>query len=255
MSGKDVANAIKGIVTSPSNIKGMWAFDARQGSIITDLSGNSHNITLRSNALAAIDASACSPGVVGSAPYLTFDATHVWNIPDHNDFSLTDGLGTDIAGTWIWSGAVSDMTNSTLFAKYDTGAAEYIVYFNASDKIAAILNSTHSTLLYIGRLYNTALTTYQNQFITVIVTYDGSEASTGIKIYFLGSRIDDTDFNTGLYIGMENTAATIASYYQTVTAPLKAKVAFQAFIKGEEITQAQVTSISTLLQRYAGVAA
>jgi hypothetical protein len=238
----------------------MWAFDARQGSIITDLSGNGHDITLRSNALAAIDASTCSPGVVGSAPYLTFDATHVWNTPDHNDFSLTDGAGTDIAGTFIFAGSISDMTLSTIFGKYATigNNIEYLISVGAADKLIAYFPKNDFTK-YIGRSYNTAITSYENTFVTIIVTYDGSEASGGIKIYLQGVRVDNTTNESLVYAGMSNGTALLGSYVTTagptIGQHLKGKIFFSSFIKGEVLTLAQITSITTLLRRYAGVAA
>jgi hypothetical protein len=257
VTNDDIVYAINSIVSNPSNIKGMWFFDVTAGSTIKDRSGNGHDITLRNNSLVAINASTCSPGVSGLSPYLTFDATHVWNAADHDDFSLTDGAGNDIAGSFIFAGNMVDMTGSNLFSKYTTtdNNCEYIIRFGGADKLEAYFG--HGDFVkYIGRYYNTALTAYQNTFVTVIVTYDGSEASTGIKIYFLGSQVDDTTGEALAYTGMSNGTSPPTSYYASPALArfLKGKASFQAFIKGEAITQTQVTNWDRLLRSYAGVA-
>jgi hypothetical protein len=252
-SNSTAVAAVNSSVSDISNIKGLWVIDeTRAVPTIPDLSGNNHTITLRNGSLAAINASTCTPGFSGFAPFLTHDATHVWNTLDHTDFSLTDGAGTDLAGSIIWAGSVTDMTNSVLFGKDLAGTnREYIVMFLATDKISAWFLKNDGSA-YIERLYNTALTAYENTFITIIVTYDGSETTGGIKIYFNGSQIDDTDGIGGTYAGMSNGTGVPASYTSAVATPLKGKTSFQTFIKGEELTSTQVLAIDKSLRQWAG---
>ena len=249
----EIANTIKNIVGNYNNIKGMWCFDKTSGVSIYDLSGNDHTITLRDNTLATIDASTCTPGFSGLAPYLTFDATHVWNTLDHTDFSLTDGAGTDIAGTMIWAGIMVDMTSSVLFAKYTTAGSniEYFIYLSGGDKFAAYFYKNDASAS-VARTYNTALTAYQGQFVTFVITYDGSEANGGIKLYFLGTKVDDINSGGGIYAGMTNGTAPLGSYYDAAANPLKGKASFQAFIKGEVLTPAQIKQIDWYLRTWAG---
>jgi hypothetical protein len=256
MSGKDVANAIKGIVASPSNIKGMWAFDARQGSIITDLSGNGHDITLRSNALAAIDASACSPGVVGSAPYLTFDSTRVWDTPDSDDFSCVEPQA------WSTLTAIIpvNVTNRVIFAKRsDVGGAtqkEYMMSFVGGKPYYQQFDDSSGTGAQT-RYYNTALTEDIGSVHVYGTTYTGVVGVLNQKIYRDAMQIDDTSVSSG-YLGMENKSAKFASYYLDAAGALgwqaSSKYIFMVFLK-ELLTSEQITSITLLLRRYAGVAA
>lgn len=253
-SNSTVIAAVNSSVSDISNIKGLWVIDeTRAVPTIPDLSGNNHTITLRNGSLAAINASTCTPGFSGLAPYLTFDTTHVWNTPNHADFSLTDGAGTDLAGAIIWAGLVTDMTNCTLGGKFNSvgNNREYVFYFDASDRLTVVFYITDGSKK-IGRYYNTSLTAYQNQFVTIILTYDGSETSTGLKLYFLGTQVDDTT-NDGLpYTGQTNGTALFAPYYDAVLNPIKAKLSFQAFIKGEELTPAQILAIDKALRQWAG---
>jgi len=256
MSGKDFANAIKGIVTNPSNIKGMWAFDARRGSIITDLSGNGHDIALRSNALAEIDASACSPGIVGSAPYLTFDATHVWDTPDSDDFSCEEPQA------WSTLTAIIpvNITNRCLFAKRSdvTGLTqkEYMVSFVGGKPYYQQFDDSTGTGVQT-RYYNTALTSDIGAVHVYGTTYTGVFAAINQKIYRDSTQVDDSSTAAG-YTAMENKSAKLASYYLdaagAVAYPASSKYIFMVFLK-ELLTAEQITNITTLLRRYAGVAA
>ncbi len=236
-----------GLVTNPANIKGLWSMNSTGASTtVADWSGNSHTITLRDNTLDPVTASTCSPGFTGHLPYLSFDAVHVWDTPDHTDFSLTDGAGNDIAGTWILAGNISDFTNIALFNKVIAGNFEYEIATDASDILfVRLFNNLGS--IYIGRYKNSAWTTYENTFITVIITYDGSEAATGIKIYRNATRVDDTNYNVGVYVGMTNGTASVTSYNAAVTRSIKARLSFQSFIKGEALTTPQVVAVSSLL--------
>ncbi len=237
-------------VSNPANIKGLWVLQAENGSTITDLSGKGHTITLRNTTLQDINASNFSP-VFARLSSLTFNTTNVWNTPDHDDFSLTNGT-TDLAGTWIWAGKVSDFTNNDFFNKAIAGNYEYQISTDASDILyIRLFNATGS--IYIGRYKNSAWTTYENIFITVIITYDGSKASSGIKIYRNGANIDDTDYKAGSYLGMINGTALTASYFTLGAAPLKANLSFQTFIKGEALTPIQITATNKILRQRGGV--
>jgi hypothetical protein len=100
------------------------------------------------------------------------------------------------------------MTDATRFrivfkADNTTGNNEYGFFCDASDRINFILyDSTLSVT--IGRYYNIGLTSYQGTWIHLSATYDGSGSSTGLKIYLNGSRVDNTDSNSGSYTAMHN---------------------------------------------------
>ena len=52
----------------------------------------------------------------------------------------------------------------------------------------------------IGRYYNTVLNT--SQWYYTVGTWDGTLASTGLRIYLNGVRVDDTNNNAGVFTGL-----------------------------------------------------
>jgi hypothetical protein len=245
------------LVGTLTNIKGLWVFDQTGAtSTITDRSGNSHDITLRDASLNAINASTCSPGVAGLARYLTFDATHLWNIPDHADFTFIEPQAFSI----IVLANGTDLTLSHLFDKYSekTGATqkEYLFGFNNADKLAMSIydDSTNASLV---RYYNTALTSYQGTPHIYAASYSGVAVVTNIKVYCDGLQIDDTSFTSGIYVAMEDKNANIGDYYlgtvETITAPFKGSI-FVIIVIAEELSATQMVNWDRLLRSYAGVA-
>ena len=61
----------------------------------------------------------------------------------------------------------------------------------------------------IGRFVNTSLTGYENQWIHITGTYDGSATVAGIKIYLNGVRVDDSNAIPGTYVAMSNSVYTL----------------------------------------------
>ena len=125
-------------------------------------------------------------------------------VADADNLSFGNGT-TDLPfsiSAWV------NMTDATRFrivfkADNTTGNNEYGFFCDASDRINFILyDSTLSVT--IGRYYNIGLTSYQGTWIHLSATYDGSGSSTGLKIYLNGSRVDNTDSNSGSYTAMHN---------------------------------------------------
>jgi hypothetical protein len=125
-------------------------------------------------------------------------------VPDTSGLSFGNGA-TDSPfsfSTWI------KMTDATRFFLLSKGSVfstnyEYLLNTNASDKIGLFLYDS-SNNSRIGRIYNTALTSYENQWVHICSTYNGSGLSSGIKVYLNGVRVDDTDSNSGTYVAMES---------------------------------------------------
>jgi hypothetical protein len=134
-----------------------------------------------------------------------FDGTDDYiNCGDSDTFSFGNG-STDSPfsiSTWV------NMTNATTFrivTKYDTSAKEYFFATDSTDKVLFRLydNSTGGIL---GRRYETALTSFQGQWIHLAATYDGSGNNSGLKIYLNGAQVDNANVNSGTYTAMENTS-------------------------------------------------
>ena len=120
------------------------------------------------------------PGVLdfnGSSDYIS--------IPDHNDFSFGNGSADDPFSVSAWIKA-DDLTNFPIVTKgvYNT-SGEWFFQTNSSDKLEFYLADESVASCYTGRSYNTALTSYQQQWIHVCATYSGNEADAdaGINLY------------------------------------------------------------------------
>ena len=121
-------------------------------------------------------------------------------IGDHNDFSVADNAHSMAA--WV---KMDDATNFPIIFKDDQGSNREYGFgtLAADDKLRVFLYDQDASA-YIGRKYDTALTSKENTWQHCAYTYDGSTASSGIKLYIDGVRVDDTDYETGTYVSMEN---------------------------------------------------
>ena len=144
------------------------------------------------------------------APYskyaMDFDGTDYIDYGDSDDFSFNGAGNADnpfSISAWI---NMDDATRFRIANKYNgTNQNEYIFTTSGSDLLSLNLYD-NSSGGYIGRKYNTALTSYQGQWIHVVCTYDATRVSSGIKLYLNGTRVDDTDNNSGSYTKMRNTS-------------------------------------------------
>lgn len=159
-----------------------------------DSSGNDHDGILQED---TSDASVTGKILTafdfdGSADYI--------EIGDHADF--TPALTPFSASIWLNPHGTTSLpiVNKGV---YNTDG-EWRFYLSAADKIIANFFDESVANCYIGRKYNTALTSYQNTWIHLVMTYDGGTASSGVKIYLNGVRIDDTDDENGTFVAVED---------------------------------------------------
>ena len=90
--------------------------------------------------------------------------------------------------------------------------AEYNFYTNGSDKLHFIIYDESVSATYQGRLYDTALTSFEGQWIHCVATYDGrggTSAKDGINLYLNGSAVDNANLSGGSYVSMENLGADL----------------------------------------------
>ena len=162
----------------------------------TDTSGSAttHNATLVGDA-------SVSAGVVsldGTGDYLT--------VADSTDLEFTDGAGTDEAfSISMWFKSTVAVSAQNLVAKGNVSSVnEYQLQTlgggNAGKLALTIYNGTASSSNYIYAIGSTAYTI--NTWHHVVATYDGSEAGTGIELYFDGSNDTATQAGAGTYTGM-----------------------------------------------------
>lgn len=181
-----------------SNIVGYWRGynSTNTASGVLDMSGNAHNGTMTnmenadigySYPIKAFDLDNQNEGS------FDFNGTNEYvNIPDSANLSFTENH-MFISG-WI---NMDDATNFTIANK----SGEYLLWVNSSDKLEArfIDDSTSS---YIGRTYNTAITSYENKWIFVECSFYASN----LEIRLNGVRVDDTDANSGTFVKMRDTS-------------------------------------------------
>jgi len=106
--------------------------------------------------------------------------------------------------TWV---KMTDATKFRILVKSDGTSREYHFYTGGTDKL--VFQLFDSSLNFIGRLFDTALTSYQNQWIHLTATYDGSGSNSGLKIYLNGNRVDDVNSSSGSYTAMTNTSMPV----------------------------------------------
>lgn len=159
-------------------------------STLFDYSLNAHPGTLK--ATAALKFPGCD--LDGDSDYI--------EVADHADFSPI--LTPFSISAWVY---MHDATSFVIAEKggYNTHG-EWLFWLNADDKIQFRQFDESVDNCYIGRKYGTALTSYENYWIHLLVTSDGGLLSSGIIIYFNGGKIDDANqqLNQGSFEGVEN---------------------------------------------------
>ena len=187
-------------VKASEKIIAAYFFNEKAGDIAIDYSTRKHTGTLiPNNAISdmrIIDSFGYSVSFDGAGDYIT--------IPDHDDF--TPALTPFSISTWVY------MHTATYFvwaSKWQVASnREWNMYTGTPKKINFRVYDD-SENASIGRLYNTSLASYENQWTHFVATYDGGILSSGIKIYLNGNRVDDTDSESGSFISVENLIAPV----------------------------------------------
>jgi len=161
-----------------------------------DSSGNDHDGLLQEDTSAAH-----VTGKINGAFDFDGSADYI-EIADHADF--TPALTPFSISAWVY---MHDASNFWIASKgvYNTDG-EWVFWTSSADKIYIDAMDESVDNCRIGRVYNTALTAYQNQWIHLVGTYDGGILSSGFKIYLNGVRVDDTNYenNAGSFVTIEN---------------------------------------------------
>jgi hypothetical protein len=164
------------------------------------------------------------------------------NVTDADNLSFGDGSSDSPFSISAWI----KMNDATRFFVLSKGLVfssnyEYLLNTNASDKLALSLYDS-SNNSRIGRLYNTPLTSYENQWVHICSTYSGNGLSSGIKVYINGVRVDDTDSNSGTYVAMENGNRNL-NIGRTETGLYSNGKIDEVSVFNTELSQSDITSI------------
>jgi hypothetical protein len=253
-----LVNDIYSIVT-PSKVKALWFFDkSSTDKTLADASviggATAHPVTLRNGSLTEIASSTFTTGMSDIGRYMTTDATHLFNAPDSDDFSFGNG-STDTAGTWMVL-AQPGGTDVPLLSKYDATTAspqlEWVAPYINSQYLKCKMYDM-SAGASIGRASPNVVSLTVPSLFTV--TYDGSAASSGIKLFINGTRVDNADWNAGSYTAMENTTSLVGSYNTSADGSLSISAAkyYVVLMLSEALTEAQVARLDNIIRAYVGI--
>ena len=142
-----------------------------------------------------------------SSPYYRFDGVNdEIAIADNNHMSFGDGT-TDSPfsiSAWIY------MEDATSFSFIHKGTfnsdAEWNFWTQGDDKLYFVLYDESESSTFEG-VFTSELTSYENQWIHLVGTYNGvggSSALSGLKIYINGVSQTTTGVEGGTYVAMEN---------------------------------------------------
>ena len=178
---------------------------------------------------------------------IDFDgSTSYFDWGDHDDFSFTNGAGTDTAMTecfWI------DLTDNAgpLSGKYDYSNKEH-TFYQAGNKIYAFMWQSGS--IYIGSSLNSAISTGVKHHVCRV--YDGSESNTGITVYVDGAAPAQTKLGGGTYTGMINGPNHFFTgfYGAGALSNLDAQMNSYSLWKSTALTLTQITALYALGETY-----
>ena len=149
-----------------------------------------------------------------SSGVLTLDGTGDYvTIADADDFSFTDGAGTDEAfSISVWFKSTIAPAAQQLVSKADGNIrVEWYMQTlgggNAGKVALTIADGSEDESPRISAFSTNSYS--QNTWIHAVATYDGGEVNTGIKIYLDGSLETMNTGGVGSYVGTANTGARV----------------------------------------------
>ena len=232
------------------DVRALW-LPGKTGTTLTDRSRNAR-VLAWSEDVSAFDT---RPEELGSGYAITFNGTdEEGDTPDADDLSFGDGAVDQPLSVFALVNP-SDATSSAMLSKFDTSVSqeEWLLELDASDRPRFALYDD-SASARIGRLDATALA--ESAWALLVATYDGSAASTGIRIYLDGARVDDTDDNSGAYVAMENGSEVLALGYRQAAGVKEnffdGKLGL-AGIVGKALSQEEVWSVKEAVNGYFGL--
>ena len=171
---------------------------------VLDETGN-HNGTIKDAGGTATTAAHTAANSRGVGTCLDFDGTDDYiEVADHADF--TPALTPFSISAWVY---MHDATRFKIASKGSwTVDGEWGFETDGSDKLEFICYD-ETAVAQITRSTSGALTSYENQWIHLVATYDGGILPASIKIYLNATRIDDTDGTLGTFVSIRNAAADV----------------------------------------------
>jgi len=218
----EIRDTIANVLTELGAVRGLWPFrDVGATATVWDLSRHFRNLTASEN----VEDFDIPPAWIDRVTFYTFNGTdeYLSRADAGHLFSFANAAGNDDSAfsiILVISPDAAALTGATLLAKYDenTPSREWIVRIdpNGYPEVELFDESANE---YIGREDQTALTA--DALVILIVTYDGSETSAGVKIYKDGVQVDDANHQSaGAYAAMEQLGPDLTALMNVVAGPL-----------------------------------
>lgn len=226
----------------------------KSGTTLTDRSRSARVLTW-SEAVSGFDT---PPAERGSGYAVTLNGIdEEGDIPDAPDLSFGDGVSDQPFSVFALAQIKAGASNQQLLSKYDVTTAatkrEWRFYVDSLEQPALALYD-ESAAARIGRKDTAALAA--DTWFLLAATYDGSGASTGIRLYKDGARVDDTSDDSGAYTAMENTASLLRLGFQQGAAAgeefLKGKIALCG-LTAKALSQNEVWALKEAVDGYYGL--
>ncbi len=154
------------------------------------------------------------------------------------DFSFTDGAGNDSAfsiSAWV---KLDDNLRARIASK---GNMEWLFGTNSDNRFSLYLWSNDSTSAYIGQIEGSTLPT--GVWHHLVATYDGSNSSSGIKLYRAGSAVGMSDGSLGTYAGMASQQGALRIGQWAVNDSAMNGLVDEVVVFDYELTPSQVSDI------------
>ena len=182
-----------------------------------------------------------------------------FDMADNDDFSMgADGTAPNEPAFTLGIAVRFDRTtDTTLITRYNGVAPqdlEWRLYTGGTSLLSFRLYDDIGADC-IGRIYNTALEV--DRWYIIMLTYDSSRVSTGIRMYLDGVRVDNANLGAGNYVAMHNQAVpTMVGYsLDGVGAPnwFFGGDVWGPFITKKCLSAGEVLSLTNLYRRVLGL--
>ena len=148
-------------------------------------------------------------GKIGSA--LSFSSGAYGNlivVDDDNDFSFGDGSDDSSFSVSFWMKAIDSVASIVPIKKYTAAGVDSEWWLFIVDGKLQFHVYDNSATSYVGRRSSTFVLSTDTWY-HIVVTYDGTAATTGVAIYVDTTQRDDQAVSSGSYTAMENLDADV----------------------------------------------
>ncbi len=198
------------------------------------------------------DSSSITTGKRGSALEFDGDDDYV-SIADDDIFTFNNGTDDTpfSISAWVY---MEDSYQFDIVSKGDwNNNHEYSFQTAYGNLIFSLIEDSSN---YLGRIYNGGMAGYENTWIHVVGTYDGSETLNGLDLYIDGVEVDNANYEGGSYSGMQNLNADveIGGYSgRNPNGSIDEVMIFNRSLSEEEIKALYDNSVNRLYNGFSGL--